>query len=250
MIFKPLHTMPAFKPHRSESRLTAISRALVFAFRHGPEKLGVELDENGWAPLGHLLSKSDRLNSLSVREQDVRDIIADPEALKLRLECKMDAEIFTVRTYQGHGVNSGVSVHTDPGNQFLAKPGFLLHATTMNALKPILTSGIKRMQRNAIHLVPSDFNSTQEQYVERRKTPIVLVIDAQRAMTHGSQSFFSSPNGAILCDDNEEGVIPTSYIAAVFVYEFPRGSQPILSRLDLDAAKNGRIPTPYYSGAQ
>ena len=252
-VYNPILAMPQReKMNRAldtQGRMTAISRALVYACRHGSETLGVELDSAGWAPLSHLLEKSETLARLRVNSTDVEEVIADPNATKLRLESAISADgQFSVRTFQCHSASSGVSVRTDPANKFIASPGYLLRGNTLGALRPNLNTGIRRMARNAIHMVPCAYNETQGNYVRRRKTPILQVIDANRAASQGKQSFFAAPNGVILSDGGEEGVIPPEFIVAVFVREFKQNSRPTLSRLYLDAAKAGRLPIPYYSG--
>ena len=64
----------------------------------------------------------------------------------------------------------------------------------------------------------------------------------------GQQSFFEAPIGVILRDGHQPGAIPPEFIVALFDYEFPRNSEPTLSRLDLEADRAGRRPTPYQHG--
>ena len=155
---------------------------------------------------------------------------------------------FCVRTYQGHGKDSGAPIRTDQSNKFLACPGYLLHGTTKNSATPIIPQGLKTTERNAIHIGPVAFNETQWNYVRRKKTPLFGMIGGSLAVMLGSQSCFESPIGAILRDGNQNGTIPPEFIAALFVYESPLNSEYVLPRLDMDAVRAGSTPIPYFHG--
>ena len=107
------------RPHRrGESRNDAISRALVYLLRHGPEQQGAEVDTTGWATLDHLISKSTKLQRLKPRREDIEAIINGRDAVKLRLQCSTDQTgVVRVRALQGHGGNrerTSASIKTTP----------------------------------------------------------------------------------------------------------------------------------------
>ena len=147
---------------------------------------------------------------------DVEAIANDPNALKRRLQYQAKNSEFQVRTYQGHGVNSGVSIRVDHPNNFLSKPGLLVHGTSLGVMAPILRSGLKLMERNAIHMIPLEQSVNQPEYIARAKTTRLIVIDANAAILQGKQSFFESADNVILCDGNESGAIPPEFVVAIF----------------------------------
>ena len=196
------------------------------------------------------MDHDDQLRSLRTNTIDVRAIVNDPSTANHRFQYtdRTSDTAFMVRTYQARSGNSGISIRADPENGFLSPPGFLIHGTTAAAANAILEFGLRTMDRNAIHLSPIKFTATQSNYVKRKKTHILIAADANQAIVHCYQSPPLSPNGVVFCDGNEEGVAPKGFLVAAFCFEPPLNSEPIVSRLDLNATRIGRFPISYFHG--
>ena len=186
------------------------------------------------------------LRKLKADESDVVNILDSQDTDKMRLDSKWIDSRMYVRTFQGHIASTSIDFPNDPDNTLLAKPGFLLHRKNSKALTGILKDGLRRMGRNAIHLIPAVFNTRQSLYIQRSKTPFAVLVDADSAMLAGHR-FYRTPNDVILRDGGMDAVLEPEYLKAIFDYDMsnPRDS---FSRLCIIAAKSGLRPVPPHSG--
>jgi len=118
--------------------LTRKSKFLSLVLRHRPEKIGITLDENGWADVQDLLNKAglDLVILNTIVEQNN----------KARFEFNSDRT--KIRARQGHSVSVNLDYEpTDP-------PEFLYHGTIERFLSHIKFQGLLKMNRHHVHLSP------------------------------------------------------------------------------------------------
>ncbi len=61
-----------------DRKLKAISRFLSFVLRHGPDKIGIKLDANGWAGIDELIAKAGR-HGRRLAPDLIRTVVASSE---------------------------------------------------------------------------------------------------------------------------------------------------------------------------
>ena len=121
----------------------------------------------------------------SIEELD--DIVKTND--KKRYEYNEDKSL--IRARQGHSVNVDVDLKE------MVPPDILYHGTTTRFYSDILKDGIKKMNRQYVHL--SDNYTTAVSVGSRHGSAIVLTIDAKK-MTNDGCKFYLSNNGVWLTD--------------------------------------------------
>lgn len=171
----------------SKKRITAISRFLSFALRHGPDKIGIQLDENGWAIIDELIRKSRRHGlRLSIDLIRTAVIVSD----KQRFALSNDG--LRIRANQGHSI-AGIDIGLPPAEP----PEFLFHGTAKQFVPSIMATGISRKSRNHVHLSADE--ATACRVGMRHGKSVVLRILA-RAMHAEGHKFLLSVNGVSLTE--------------------------------------------------
>ncbi len=166
--------------------LVKSSKFLSFVLRHRPDKIGLELDENGWALTSDLLEK---LNSNGYR--------CDFEQLKSIVENNnkkryaFSEDFLKIRANQGH------SVEIDLGLKPKMPPEILYHGTAIQNLSSIKKQGLIKGKRHHVHLSAEE--GTAIQVGGRHGKPVVLKVKAGE-MNRSGLLFFQSENGVWLVD--------------------------------------------------
>ncbi len=165
-------------------------------FRHNPAKIGLTLDENGWAEVDELIRLSNHYGVRLTRPL-LEQVVAEND--KKRYAFSEDGK--RIRANQGHSVD--VDLALSP----VQPPETLFHGTAAHFVASIREQGLLSGRRKHVHL--SADRATAENVGRRHGRPVVLVIRAIQLAQAGSQ-FFISDNGVWLT-----GHVPTEYI------EFP-----------------------------
>jgi putative RNA 2'-phosphotransferase len=178
-----------------------LSRLVSHALRHEPWLYELELDDEGWVPVGALLAAIHEQGPqwAQVNRDDLTQMIAS--SAKRRHE--IDGE--RIRALYGHSVPGHVlKIEADP-------PAQLFHGTSPQAWAVIQQSGLRPMGRQYVHL--SIDVATAEQ-VGRRKsaTPVILVVEAGRAHAAGAR-FWRGNDMVWLADYVPFSVIATTAAA-------------------------------------
>ena len=165
----------------SASNLLKVSKFLSFVLRHKPDKIGLELDHEGWASIDKLIAKADRPLSRAV----IEEVVATND--KKRFVISDDGR--SIRAAQGH------SMAVDLGLSALEPPEFLYHGTATRFLPNIQKIGLLPQSRQYVHL--SSDEETAVKVGQRHGTPVVLQILALQLHENGHE-FFLSENGVWL----------------------------------------------------
>ncbi len=168
----------------SKSGLVKTSKFLSLILRHAPEKIGLQLDTNGWAEINTLIEKAgiagNKLN-LAVIQEVVRT------SEKQRFAISDDGK--RIRANQGHSIN--VDVELNPATP----PDILYHGTAERFLPSINKQGLIPGKRLHVHL--SRDRETAARVGSRHGSPVVLEINS-RQMAEGGNEFWMSENGVWL----------------------------------------------------
>lgn len=169
------------------------SKFLALVLRHKPEKIGLTLDEHGWADLDELIEKTVR----SGRELDRKSL----EYIVRTNDKKRYAfndDHTKIRASQGH------SIPVDVELQEAIPPDSLFHGTSLDSLPAIMEKGLLKMKRLYVHL--SKDVGTAIKVGQRHGKPVVLLVDSGRMYKDGYK-FYLSANGVWLTDH-----VPVEYL--------------------------------------
>jgi len=170
-----------------------ISKFLSLVLRHKPETIGLHLDINGWADIEELISKS-ALHRQVFSKEELREMVLTND--KQRFGFNEDATM--IRANQGHSISIELNLETK------IPPEVLYHGTVAKFLDSIKAGGLKKMQRQHVHL--SKDRETAVKVGNRRGDAIVLSVNIGQ-MHRDGLSFFLSENGVWLTDN-----VPAEYI--------------------------------------
>ncbi|RKT82360.1 putative RNA 2'-phosphotransferase [Saccharopolyspora antimicrobica] len=165
-----------------EQRLVRISKYLAKHLRHQPERIGVELDANGWVDVEVLLAAA-AAHRFPISRAELAEVVASND--KQRYVIDGDR----IRASQGH------SVPVDLDLPVSEPPAFLFHGTVGRNLAAIRQEGLRPMGRQHVHL--STDRETAQRVGARRGRPVVLAIRAG-AMHEAGHEFRVSANGVWL----------------------------------------------------
>lgn len=176
--------------------LKAVSKQMSWILRHEAERLGMELDPEGYVTIAELV-KVMRRTEPQVTEQLVRAAVEQVELRKQRFSIVEDS----IRANYGHSLEMRID------HQPVAPTDALFHGTTL-ALRPlILEQGLRPMQRQYVHLTP-DLDLARS-VGGRHGKPCLLRVDAVRA--HGEGLVFYKANRSFWL----AGAVPAQYLSAV-----------------------------------
>lgn len=176
---------------------TKLSKEISYALRHAPWEYELELDKEGYVPveqLLHALNESGEYKE-TITEDDIQHMIETSE--KKRHEMKNGK----IRALYGHTVPS--PIRKEP----VVPPDVLYHGTTHKAYDRIMESGLKPMRRQYVHL-STDTDTAVRVGRRRDNTPIILVVDAKKALADGVVFYSSGYEKVILADS-----VPAEYLS-------------------------------------
>ena len=168
------------------TRRVTVSKFLAKHLRHQPARIGLTLDEAGWARVDELLAASARAGFPISREELDAAVHAPGKRRYV-----YDESGARVRAAQGH------SVAVELGYAPSAPPDVLYHGTHPRVLDAILAEGLAPMRRRHVHL--SADVETARQVGARRGRPVILLVDAAALHADG-HPFLLTDNGVWLTD--------------------------------------------------
>ncbi|MCC6723707.1 MAG: RNA 2'-phosphotransferase [Saprospiraceae bacterium] len=169
------------------------SKLIALVLRHRPDKIGLSLDQNGWASTDELLHK---LNEHGHRfDLDLLKSVVENNDKKRFIFSK---DLTKIRANQGH------SVDVDLGLAPKDPPTILYHGTAEKFINSIQKSGLVKGSRQHVHL-SADLD-TARKVGSRHGTPVVLTVHSGEMRMDG-HSFFQSENGVWLTES-----VPVQYL--------------------------------------
>jgi putative RNA 2'-phosphotransferase len=155
-----------------DKQLIKVSKRLSFALRHHPERLGLHLDAYGRVSLATLLAQYNAHYQTPIDEQIIRTIMAASDKQRFAIENGQ------IRALYGHSIP--VKLLQAPA----APPAVLYHGTSHQAAVMIETEGLKKMDRDFVHL--SATVSMAVSVGQRRDPrPVIFQVAAQQAAAAG-----------------------------------------------------------------
>ncbi|GAB1856235.1 RNA 2'-phosphotransferase [Flavobacteriaceae bacterium MHTCC 0001] len=168
----------------TEQHKKQISKFLSLILRHQPEKIGLRLDDNGWALVSDILETS----KVKFTFDELEEVVATND--KQRFSFNDDKT--KIRANQGHSLKT-----VDLNLKTQRPPQFLYHGTVAKFIPEIKLHGLKKMSRQHVHLSKDRDTATKVGF--RRGKPIILSIRALDMHNNGND-FYISDNGVWLTD--------------------------------------------------
>jgi putative RNA 2'-phosphotransferase len=168
------------------ARVVKVSKFLSLVLRHDPGRIGIALDEGGWADVDELIAAcAARGRRFSRAELD--HVVATNN--KKRFALSEDGR--RIRASQGH------SIPVELGLAAAEPPAVLYHGTAAATVPLIMRDGLWPMGRQDVHL--SADVETAVRVGARHGRPVVLEVDAAGLAATGHE-FRLSANGVWLTD--------------------------------------------------
>ncbi|MEO1263360.1 MAG: RNA 2'-phosphotransferase [Bacteroidota bacterium] len=169
---------------------TRNSKFLSLVLRHRPERIGLSLDENGWAKVEDLLEKL----PFPLDFASLKNIVDTSD--KQRFAFNEDFSL--IRANQGHSVNVDLQLAV------LQPPPLLYHGTPGKNIPSIEKQGLHKARRHHVHL--SADVQTAEKVGNRRGRAVILTVKAEE-MYQAGHIFYRSENGVWLTES-----VPVEYL--------------------------------------
>lgn len=122
--------------------LKSTSVFLSLILRHHPERIGITLDEHGWADVSDLIEGFNRSGKYRLDMDTLREIVRTDE--KTRYSFNDDETL--IRANQGHSVPVDVELEQS------VPPEILYHGTGEKSVASIDANGLMKMSRLYVHL--------------------------------------------------------------------------------------------------
>lgn len=180
--------------------LIGISKFVSLVLRHKPEVLGLKMDDQGWVDVDELIreyniyQKSGKFNLVTLTRPILDEVVSTND--KKRFAYSEDG--WRIRASQGHSVE--VDLKLTPTNP----PDYLYHGTATQFVSSILKSGLKKMNRQHVHLSATEDTATK--VGSRHGKPQILRVRAKDMQKDGF-NFFLSANNVWLTEE-----VPIKYI--------------------------------------
>lgn len=176
----------------NEKQIKTISKFLSFILRHNPQTIGLHLDEEGWADVDELLAKAASQHLIT------RELLDEVVTTNDKRRFTFNEDGTRIRASQGH------SISVDLNLEKMDPPEYLYHGTVSKFIDAIKAEGLKKMDRQHVHL--SRDKETATQVGSRRGIPHVLTISSGQ-MHQAGFAFYLSENLVWLTDH-----VPEQYI--------------------------------------
>lgn len=160
--------------------LNKVSRFLSLILRHHPEKIGITLDEHGWASVEDLLNGISK--TYSVDREMLEEIVRTDD--KQRYSFNDDKTL--IRANQGHSIDVDVELFKNE------PPKILYHGTGKKYVSSIDKNGLISKSRLFVHLSADE--DTAITVGSRHGTPVVYKVMANEMYLNG-YDFYQSING-------------------------------------------------------
>jgi putative RNA 2'-phosphotransferase len=179
-----------------DRQLTRISKRISFILRHHPERIGISLDQYGRVNLESFMNHFNRHYGTPISEPLIQKIMAQSDKQRYAIEGD------TIRALYGH------SIPVKPLTPPKMPPEFLYHGTTHAAARLIVDEGLKKMDRDFVHL-----SANQQMAIQvgkrRDNQPVVFEVQAKVAATAGIL-FYPTKSGIWLVD-----AMPAKYLQVI-----------------------------------
>jgi putative RNA 2'-phosphotransferase len=172
-----------------------ISKTLSYILRHNPGDYGVTMDQEGWVEVLDLLEALYR-RGYELDLSTLFDVVKTNDKQRFAL----NHDNTKIRASQGHTIDLQIAF------QEATPPETLYHGTTESNLPSIMRDGLKKMERQHVHLT-EDMDAARKVGARRGKPVVIAVMS--KSMSENGFRFFLSENHVWLIDH-----VPPTYLMA------------------------------------
>lgn len=158
-----------------------LSKEMSYALRHAPWEYELELDDEGFAPIGQLLAAINEGGGYG-RDVTISDL---HEAISRSDKKRHEVVGNRIRALYGHTVPKKIE------KEAAEPPATLYHGTTHKAAETIRSEGLKPMGRQYVHL-SLDMETAQKVGARRDSDPVILAIDSAAAFKDGTPFYIGN----------------------------------------------------------
>ncbi len=178
-----------------KNNFSELSKFLSYILRHEPQSIGLQLDAEGWASIGELISLATKAG-----KQFDRELLQQVVNTSDKKRFTISGDGLSIRAAQGH---SSEQVSID--YKAITPPAVLYHGTATRFVESIRAQGLLPGQRHYVHL--SESVETASQVGERYGKLHLLVVDCAR-MSAAGHEFYMADNNVWLTKQ-----VPAEYIS-------------------------------------
>ncbi|CAD8186065.1 unnamed protein product [Paramecium pentaurelia] len=194
---------------KRDSPLVQQSKAMSYLLRHGAQKEGIPIRQDGFVLVQDLLNWQ-TMAKLKANLQSIRNVVDNNDKKRFELK-EIDGQLY-IRCVQGHTIEINeeelLEKIVDP-QQFPV----IVHGTYFKAWDLIKDTGLNRMARQHIHFavgLPGDDAVISGM---RNTCEVIIQVDMEKAMNAGIE-FYVSKNGVVL-SSGINGVIAPQFFKRV-----------------------------------
>jgi len=173
-----------------------VGKFLSLVLRHNPQKINIELDEEGWTDVTILLRQLKKFNH-AITFEELEFLVENNPKQRYSFNSNQSK----IRANQGH------SVQVDLGLKKVAPPDILFHGTADRFLEEIQGKGLIKMSRHHVHLSADE--ETASKVGKRHGRLVMLQVDAKRMSEEGFE-FYLSENNVWLTDH-----VPSEFLSVI-----------------------------------
>eukprot|EP01132_Coremiostelium_polycephalum_P005148 gene5148-6408_t len=189
----------------SNDKVVRISKALSYILRHGAQKEGIPIGNDGYAKVSDILLNKQFKNTTY---SDVKLVVDTNDKKRFQLE-ERNGELY-IRANQGHTMKD-VSDIPFKRIESVADVPMVIHGTYRKHLKSILEKGLSKMERNHIHFAIGQQGNVVSGM--RSNCDMVIHINLQKALDDKIEFFLSENN--VCLTDGENGVLTSKYFSKI-----------------------------------
>ncbi|MCL2058179.1 MAG: RNA 2'-phosphotransferase [Oscillospiraceae bacterium] len=165
----------------TEKEKIILSKFMSLVLRHEPERIGIVLDDNGWADTNELIERMNHAGHRITLAQ-LKEIVETNDKKRF----KFSGDFSKIRASQGHSISVDVELKE------ALPPIFLYHGTATRFVDSIKSEGLIAKSRLYVYL--STDRETAVKVGERHGRPAVLTVDAGRMYNSGFKFYLSDNN--------------------------------------------------------
>lgn len=170
----------------NEKQKIRTSKFISLILRHNPQKIGIDLDQSGWACVDKLLAGLAHKGH-SISFEQLENIVLMNDKKRYRF----NEDKTQICANQGHSLKLDLELDE------MEPPEILYHGTASRFMKSIQHQGLIKGSRHHVHL--SKDQETARSVGSRHGFPIILTISAGE-MHQAGHTFYCSENGVWLVD--------------------------------------------------
>lgn len=170
---------------------TELAREVAKIIRHNPEKLDLEMDDDGWVSLEDLLFGFEQMTPYQIEKDQLKEALTNSNRGRFELSDESDK----VRAKVGHTTEKVRYQVVEPPSNVLYRVESARHYGALAEY------GIQPMRRKYTEIFESFPAAIKDGKKRRIKNPMVLTIKAKQAYHDGT--LFYDRDGSIFVEDVE-----------------------------------------------